>query len=300
MMRRSFFLMRKALHAWRDSLGVVLLTIATLAASLILLGLYAMALKNLEGVALIWGRSAQIAVYLDHKQGEAQEEQLRHTISTWSNVEIVLFLSPEEALERFRHTSKEAAALVEGVEASILPPMLELWPTRETADLTSVTEIAEKIGTLPGVLGVDFGKEEFETLQTVIGVLRTVGLGGGIFIALAIAFIIANTIRLSVYARLDEITILRLVGATNWYIRAPFLLEGAQAGLCAGLLASGLLFLADHFFASKLSQLLSETFTGMNVSLFAWDIAAIMLLVGMILGSLGSSLAVRRALASEP
>ena len=129
--------------------------------------------------------------------------------------------------------------------------------------------------------------------------LRYGGVGAGILILLATAFIVSNTIRLTVYARRDEIGILRLVGATRWFVRMPFLIEGGLWGLAGGGLAVLLMWLGHVLLAERLSLAIADVVGGLNVILFNPIVALAALSAGLGLGVFGSAFAVGRFLDVE-
>jgi cell division transport system permease protein len=290
----------KTATAIRAAPGLSLVTAGTIAAVLSLLGAYIMAVQNLERLTLVWGRSAAITAYVADTQKPEQWLALTSVVAQQTAVAKAELVTPVQALERFRSRGPEAAALVSGVLADILPATIEVELKGGFTDLTQVEAVAMAIGKVPGIAEVDYGREEFDRLTALLSVLRAGGLGAGILIALATAFIVANTIRLTVYARKDEIMILRLVGATAWFIRVPYLLEGALWGLTGGLGGALLLWLCDSLLAERLSLAVADVLGGLQVNLFALDVAVMIIAGGTALGVLGSALAVRRFLDMEP
>ena len=111
--------------------------------------------------------------------------------------------------------------------------------------------------------------------------------------------IVANTIRLNVYTHRDEISILKLVGATHWFIRLPFILEGAFWGLTGGLLASAMLWLLQYTVAPELTLQFADALSGMEVTLFSFSTVIALIGAGFLLGTFGSAMAVRRFLDQE-
>jgi len=299
MLSRVSYFIEKSLGSLRASPGLSLLTTVTIAAALLVLGGYLMALQNLEGLALVWGRSATVTAYVDDRLPADEWEQVRLRLQAFDSVDRAVLVTPVEALERFRARGPRAAALVEGVSEEILPASIELHLSGGFADLRMVEAVAQEVGATVGVSGVDYGREEFDRLEALLIVLRYGGLGAGLLIALATAFIVSNTIRLTVYARRDEISIQRLVGATAWFVRAPFMLEGAIWGLGAGLTSAGLLWLADVFLAPRVSLAIADVVGGLDVHLFGLDVAIGVLIAGVLLGISGSGLAVRRFLDTD-
>ena len=295
---RYFFLQTR--NSLRESLGVSLITTATISIALLLLGLYVALLQNLENLTLSWGRVASVVVYLQDDLGSETLEAFERKILEDNLIDGAVLVRADQALERFRARGPQAAALVEGVSASVLPDTLELSLTGGFAELEALNALTERLRGHPEVEAVDYGKEEFEQLKGLIDFLGWVGSSLGILLALATAFIVSNTIRLNVYARRDEINILSLVGATPWFIRIPFLLEGAAWGVTGGLLATGLLYLAEAHMAAELSLLVAERIGAISVTLFTPSTGIALLVSGLCLGVGGSALAVRRFLEATP
>lgn len=299
MLARSVYFTGKAFGSIRESAGVSALTAATIATALLVLGGYAMGIKNLEGLALIWGKTATISVYAADGLIEKDWSSLRDRLAGIEGIEAAVLVTPKAALERFRARGPEAAALVAEVSDTVLPASVELRLAKEYNDITTVTQLAERIKSIAGVGEVDYGRDEFNELQELIALLRYAGLIVGMVVALATAFIVSNTIRLAVYARQDEIAILRLVGATSWFVRTPFIIEGAVWGLSGAMGAVGLLWLSNRFLAPRLSSAVADVLSGLPITLFSEDVAVGVLCGGFILGAAGSALAVRRFLEAE-
>jgi cell division transport system permease protein len=258
-----------------------------------------MAVENLESLALVWGRSATLTAYIDDRLEPEAWPPLRERLAGFDSVARAELVTPVQALERFRARGPKAAALVEGVVPEVLPASIELHLEAGFTDLAMVEAVAREVHDIPGIADVDYGQEEFERLGALLAVLRWGGLAAGLLIALATAFIVSNTIRLTVYARREEISIQRLVGATAWFIRMPFLIEGAVWGLVGGVAGAGLLWLADLLAAPRLTQAVVDVVGGLDVRLFALDVGLGMILAGTALGVGGSFLAVRRFLDLE-
>ncbi|MEZ4272572.1 MAG: permease-like cell division protein FtsX [Myxococcota bacterium] len=282
-----------------SSSGASALTVGTIAASLLVVGAYIATLQNLEKLALLWGRGATVTAYIADTQVPQTWESIRSHIARLEGVESATLVTPEVALERFQARGQAAAALVAGVDSSILQASIDLSLRRGFADLTHLEELASTLEAIPGITEADYGREEFERLHALVDVLRGIGTLVGLFIALATVFIISNTIRLTVYARRDEIDILRLVGATAWFVRIPFIIEGALWGIGGGGLAVLLLWLTDRLLAPRLSMIVSDILDGIAVHFFAPDIGTLVIIGGLVMGVVGSTLAVGRFLDEE-
>jgi cell division transport system permease protein len=258
-----------------------------------------MTLENVEALALTWGRAAAITVYFrDNARIESWSKAITE-LGRAPGVESATLVSPQQALARFRSRGPEAAALVEGVEDDLLPTSVQVTLRQGFTDLTAVEKIAAQAKRLPDVASVDYGQEEFSRLRSLLGVLRLGGVCAGVLLAVAISFIIANTIRLTVYARREEIAILQLVGAGRWFVRAPFLLEGLVWGLSGGTLGVVLLFGLDRVVGPPLTRSLADVLGGLAVHFFDARVGLLLLAAGVTLGVLGSLAAVGRLLDIE-
>jgi cell division transport system permease protein len=299
MIRRLLYYAAKAVASVRDSPGMSLLTSATIAAALLIAGLYVMALQNLEGLALVWGRTATMTAIVNDAVPAAERPGLAARLQAKQGVERTVVVTPLEALERFKSRGSAAAALVEGVSEDVLPAVIEVHLRGGFTDLQNVERLAGEIRAIPGLVDVDYGKQEFERLAALLELLRIGGLIAGLLVAAATAFIISNTIRLTVFARRDEIIILRLVGATAWFVRMPFLIEGALWGIAGGGIAAAGLWLSDLLLAPRLSVAIADVVGGLDLHLFMPEVALGLLAAGMVVGIAGSALAVGRFLDVE-
>ena len=280
----------------RESPGLTLLTTATIGSALVVLGGYVAGVQNLERLALSWGRTTAVSAYLADGTDPEEWSALAESIEGVAGVESATVVAPGEAMERFRARGPEAAELIEGIPDDVLPASIEIDMASEFADLHQVASAAEMIARLPGVVEVDYGQDEFERLAALLEFLRIIGVAVGLMVVATTAFIISNTIRLTVFARRDEIQILSLVGATHRFVRAPFLMEGALWGLAGGLLAAGTLGLADRLAAPRITDAVANILGGMQIVLFTPASGSAVIATGVVLGVLGSSRAVRRFL----
>jgi cell division transport system permease protein len=201
----------------------------------------------------------------------------------------ILFISKEDALEIMRDRSPE---LVRDLTYNPLPHAFEVTPKRaQDAQSIAADVRAQKFA---GIEKVDFGEATTKRIIRVGQVISIIFLGVVVLLLAASALLIANTIRLSIYARRREIEVMKLVGASNWFVRGPFMLEGLFCGLAGSLLAVVLLLLGKEI---ALPAILGRVDAGSDVEAlaFAWT-ALILLVLGLALGAAGSGLTLRRFL----
>lgn len=299
MFGRWFYFVGRTASALREAPGMSLVTTLTIAAALVVLGIFAVGFMAVDGFTAGWGRVATVTAYIGDDVPADTWPGMREAIAAMPTVERAVLVTPEEALEAFKARGQEARALVEGVSAGLLPASIEIVVVEDAMALEAVRALADTVAGLPGVTDVDYGQEDHARLSALARVIRIGGAAAALLVALATAFIVSSTIRLTVYARRAEIGILKLVGATNWFVRLPFLLEGAFWGACGGGAAAALLWVADRAL-SRSFDLSSVLGVAATVRLFVPQLAFGIMLTGVLLGVAGAMLAVRRFLDVEP
>lgn len=295
MLNHLSIVMRRGLGTVRDAPAMSVLVASTIGATLLVSGLYVMALRNMETLVGLWQQGDVLTVYVADTVPETQWDVLRSKLERTEGVTQATLITPQMALQRFRDRGPQAAALVEGVEDSMLPATITLRVSDGLRrDPQGLQHLALAIEASDGVSDLDFGQEEVAQLDALLRLLRWIGVVVGSALALITALIISNTVRLTIYGRREEIAIWQLVGATRWFVGGPFLVEGMAWGMAGGVLAAIALACVHHLGAASITRALSDVLDGWNIDLFAWDVSAELVLTGIILGALGSLLAVRR------
>jgi cell division transport system permease protein len=158
------------------------------------------------------------------------------------------FVTSEQAVEKFQLRFPELKGIIANLKSSPFPPSIEATFKEKSISVRETEGLITRIGNLPGVEEVQFNQNWVERMQSFSRLSKAVGFFLGGILVLASFFIISNVIKLNVFARKDEIGILRLVGATNMFIRIPFLLEGISLGIIGGLISIFLLALLINSF----------------------------------------------------
>ena len=176
----------------------------------------------------------QVVAYLDQVPESSVLDSWKKTITGLPQVSKVEVVSRAMALERFRKRLGSDASLLTGVEADILPASLEISLQPEARNRAGVETVVRQLRGKLGLSDLRYGQDWLDRFEAFLNLLRTgfAVLGG--FLLFATLFIVANTIKLTLYARKDELEVMTLVGGTPWFIKAPFLLEGAIQGLAGG------------------------------------------------------------------
>lgn len=291
-MRVGYFVSETVTNLRRNFLMTVA-AISTVAISLLLLGGTQILGLIVNNVTLNWEAKVEISTYLRDNATENEISALTEQISQMPEVEDVTYVSKDQAFEEFKEMYETQPEFYENLPEDALPASLRI--KLENADDTEA--VAAAIEGAPGVRDVRFGGEIIKRLLRVNSLLRTITLVMSIILMIAAAALIANTIRLAIYARRDEIGIMKLVGATNWFIRIPFMLEGVFAALMGAVAAGAVILLANTLLFSKIGQTLA--FLGPVFSFTSTEIVTVMLVlggVGCAVGLIGSMMALRRFL----
>jgi cell division transport system permease protein len=239
-MNRGFMLIAiafaNALRGIRRASTTSSLAVLTIAIVLVLVGSASLLVQNMTGILDEFGAELQLTAYLDSSTSESDQRELAQVVAAAPGVDHVEFVTKKEALERFERIAG-GPELLAGLEENPLPASLEihLLPEARTAEAIGILE--SSLDGLPGIDELAQGQEWIESYSRAVSLIRAVALGISIVLGMAALMIVANTIRLAVYARRDELEILALVGASRTFVRVPFLLEGTLQGLLGGLIA---------------------------------------------------------------
>ena len=233
-------------------------------------------------------RELVVKTFFVQEAKEVQFNAVRGRLAADPRIKSFEFISKGEALERMR---KQFPHLTADLPSNPLPASYEIVPKRGE----DVEAIANSLKPLPaGVDKVSYGKQTADRILRVARVIEIVFLAAVIVLLIASTLLIANTIRLSIFSRRREIEVMKLVGATNWFVRGPFMLEGLLCGLAGALVAIFLLLLGKEL---ALPAILGRIESSSDVQALAFSVNALILVaVGLTIGAIGSGLTLRRFL----
>jgi len=271
-------------------------SIITIGVSFVIIGIFLLVILQMNALVAEWKEQFQLSVFLEDKISHTQLEILEERIRNESAVKSVTFITREQALANFRRELKGQESLLEGLGSNPLPASFQLKIREGYQSPAALDRLSAFLSRLEGVEDIQYGQEWIERISHAARIVKLLGLIIGSVLTLGSALIISNTIRLAVYARAAEIEIMRLVGATKAYIRAPFLVEGVLQGALGALLALGLLFGAYRLVAPALDLASPLLATTSDRGLLELSMVAAMVTGGAAIGALGSSLAVSRFL----
>ena len=241
------------------------LTLVTISLSVLIFAFFYLIYTNVLHAGRQLDDDLRLVIYLDEEPAVEMQEEYRKKIIKFDQVERIEFVSSKQAYDRFAVQLEEDRDVLDDMPDNFLPPSIEVYPVRSLDTLTKIKRFSDYLMSLPGVLKVQYGREWVERFYTFIKLLRIVVILSGTLLILTTTFMVANTIRLTLLSRKEELELLRLVGASTHYIRMPFFLEGALQGFIgstAGLVALFLLFnwIKLRFAVSSIFKLFEFTF----------------------------------------
>ncbi|MCO4782865.1 MAG: permease-like cell division protein FtsX [Candidatus Cloacimonetes bacterium] len=286
----SFFF-SEALLGFRKAGIMAWATISTVAISLTILGGFLLFYSNLNTLLYSLQNQLQINFYLNDHATDHQLEELVLKIKQDTNIESHQFIDKTEALAQMRKDLKNDGNLLDNLSSNPLPNTITIQ-LKSNADMAT---FRKSFDSLDIIQESSTGKDWVDHLLKIINMTKAIGSWIVILLGLANLSIIVNTIRLTVFARKDQIEIMRLVGATNWFIRMPFLIEGMLQGLIGALCAILCLYCGYEYLISQISTIVPDLFIVMKTAAFI-PLTIKLLFLGIALGLFGSLLSLRRFL----
>jgi cell division transport system permease protein len=283
-------LSREALLSFRRAPLLSALSVTTIAFSLFTVGLFALVAINLRQALRGLEERVEIVAFILRGTPSESIAVASQDIAAFPEVQDVNYVSEEEALQRARTELVEFRDAYRDLQVNPLPASIEVRLKDGYRDATSVERVAQRLKGFGFVDDVRYGREWVQKLDYLRNITGLVGLVIGLAFAAVAVVIIGVTIRLTILQRAREISIMRLVGATNWFIRGPFLLEGALKGLLGGLLSLILCYAGYLLFRDKSGG----TFAGLVF--FRPEQMLLVVIFGVLLGLAGSLVSVGRHL----
>lgn len=266
--------------------------ISAVSITLLLVGGLIGAVTNINDLAADIENDVSVRVYVDLAASEDDRENLQSDLESLDNVENVTFSSREDELENVVGSYGETFELFEGDEN----PLHDVFVV-DTSSPEQTEPVANEIEPMEYVSDVNYGGAEADRLFQMTSTIRNIG--GIIIIALILTaiFLISNTIRITILSRSTEIEIMKLVGATNWFIRWPFLIEGALIGLIGAIVPSAVLWVLYESIYSTVSEFLTGTyFSLLSPNPFIYQLILLITGIGVVIGAIGSAFSISRFL----
>ena len=291
-LRTSEYFIREVLISLRRNNWMSFASVGTVAVSLFVLGVFMLLVLNMNRLASTLESQVQISVYFQDDIKDSVRDKVEKDILEMQGIESVKYVGKDEAMERLKERLGDQKYLLDALEEkNPLPDSLEV-----TVKMPEMVETAANaIVKMDGVEEAKYGQDVVEHLFDITRLMRIFGLALMVLLAGATLFIISNTIRLTVFARRKEIAIMKYVGATDWFIRWPFLLEGMVLGFIGGIIAALAL---RSFYAAMAAKIYSTLafFPLMPQYPFMNYVSVAIIVSGMVIGTIGSTISLKRFL----
>ncbi|HEX5596480.1 MAG TPA: permease-like cell division protein FtsX [Micromonosporaceae bacterium] len=279
-MRLKYVLSEVMVGLWRN-VTMTIAMIITMAVSLTMLGAAGLMYLQVDQMKDYYYGEIEVSIFLDKEIPDEQRSAIEGDLDADPLVKEIRYESKEEAVERFKKLFEDAPDLVDAVQVGTLPPSFRV----KLHDPEKFQAIYEKFKDAEGVEQIVDQRALFEKIFKILGAVQKVALAAASVMALAALLLVANTIQVAAYSKRREVAVMKLVGASNWFIQAPFVLEAVAAGLMGALIGFGALALGKMVLLDGPLQDLTTLLTPLH-----WDRVLLMLPLMAGAGSLFSAI----------
>lgn len=269
---------------------ITVAAVLVVSVSLYLVGVVLIASFAVDRALTLQTRKVEVAVFLSRDVTPPARDSIQNDLTGMPEVASVEYESKEDAYERFKILFRDEPEIVANTTPDALPESFRV----KLKDPNEFPVVRDRLDGRPGIAEIRDERQFLKRFLAVVRDIRTLGAVVVGLLILAAAVLIATTIRMAIFARRREVAIMKLVGATNWFIRIPFMLEGVIQGMVGTVFAVLLLLLTKPFFTN-----LAKSFQFLNLTVSVPEIlqrSALLLLFGIVIGALGSLLGLRRFL----
>lgn len=273
--------------------------ITTVTITLFIVGFFAIIVYDVQGIIGSIRSDVELAVYLEDNISEELKKYIEQEVISWKETDAVRYISKEQALERFKKQN-EGSDILKEIQGNPLPASFEITlKNPEKIDQVALRFYDKDGNYIEGVDEVIYGRKYVNTLFSITAIIGTIAFLIIIALLLAAVVLIFNTIRLSIYARRKEIEVMKLVGATNWFVRIPFLFEGFFEGFAGGIVSIILLYFICNFLLIRGERVIVDTMRIKELAIvgsgnFMLYTYIGVVVVGGLIGLLSSAVALRR------
>ncbi len=260
------------------------------AVCLVLVGGVSLLSRSLNRAADLQTRRVEVGVFLADDVSPDQRDAIQRDLVAMPEVANVIYESKAEAFRRFKILFKDNPDLIENVDESALPESFRV----KLKDPNQFTIVKDRLSGRPGIYEIKDNRNFLKRFLRVVSTIQRFGIALVLLFAIAAGVLIATTISMAIYARRKEVAIMKLVGATNWFIRVPFMMEGVMQGLIGSFIAVGMLLLLRPVIEG-----LAGNFQFLGITVSVGEIlqqSFLLALVGVLIGAFGSLLGLRRFL----
>lgn len=289
------YAMSGSLSSYRENFGANFLSSLTVAFSLAIFAFFFIVFTNLNIVVESWGDRTHIVVYIKdsaiNKNVSENVAKMKNSLLQVQGVKSVDYISKDKALSDLKKELKDYQDVIEGIGANPLPASFDIKLIDRYQTGEGLGVVVDRLSGFDWVGDIQFGEEWVEKFSSFLAFAKLGTFVIAMFLASATLFIISNTIRLTVFARRDEIEVMRLVGASDMFIKIPFFIEGLLQGLSGGIIALAMLYVGRFLVSLKTPEyflfIIENSFSVI-------DLALALCVSGIVLGAVGSLMSLRK------
>jgi cell division transport system permease protein len=289
------YVARETVSNLRRNISMASAALLTVAVSLTLVGGALLVKRGVDRATVQWKDNVELSIFMKPDASAPESDAIDRQLKAMPEVKRYHYVSKPEAFEEFRNIFANEPDVRDSLTVEQIPPSYRVVPKQ--AEQTKV--IGERFDNTAGVFRVSYAKEEVDALVSVTNFLQIMLWAVAAVLLAAASLLILNTIRMAIFARRREVAVMKLVGATNWFIRIPFMLEGLIQGLAGAALAYGVVWIGRDLIQSRITEARNDIQLFKQFLVTSGDVAGtgiLLLVVGVLVGTVGSALAVSRFL----
>ena len=290
------YILARTIQDMRRNLFPDVVTIGVITISVLIFSAFSLIAFNLASFLKIWEDKIEVIAYLKRKTPAHEVETLLNNIRQMGGVEAVKYISSSDAMAFMEARLGGQKNLLEGIQPTVLPPSLEVQLRKEYRNAMRIGDVVSQLKQLPQIEEIQYGQEWVEIFSSLVHILRLTQWFLGGLLLVAMAFIISNTLQLTISSRQEEIEIMQLVGASPSFVRIPFYVEGVIQGFLGAGLALLILFGLQRIVLLYLPLSMKDWFIKIPILFLPLGTLLGILVGGMVLGFLGSFMASMRFL----
>jgi cell division transport system permease protein len=279
----------------RRNISMASAALLTVAVSLTLVGGALLVKRGVDRATVQWKGNVELSIFMKPEAAAPESEAVDRQLKAMPEVKRYRYVSKPEAFDEFRQIFANEPDVRDSLTVDQVPPSYRVVPKQ--AEQTKL--IGARFEDTAGVFRVSYAREEVDALVSVTNFLQIMLWAVAIVLLAAASLLILNTIRMAIFARRREVAVMKLVGATNWFIRVPFMLEGLIQGLMGALLAYGIVWIGRDLIQSRITGARNDIQLFKQFLVTSSDVAGtgiLLLIVGVLVGTVGSAFAVSRFL----
>jgi cell division transport system permease protein len=238
---------------FRQTWGTQVMTLLTVILAVLIFSFFFLLYTNMLTASASLDNELSLTVYFNQELEPALQQQYINRINAYQQTEKIVYVSRQDAYKEISQQLGDERDVLDDLDPTFLPPALRVYPTRNFTSLSSLQDFSVYLATLPGVTKVQYGREWMQRFSSFVQLLRIITILSGSLLLVSTTFMTAYTIRLTVMTRREELETLRMLGATNFFIKTPLLMEGLLHGFWGSILGLSSLYLLFQWILERFS-----------------------------------------------